>query len=77
MSLSEAKSQVRQFSAAQYLADPEGSQEAALEEVANVYVLAGDLDDEADWDMAYSTGGSNLSSQDSILGDYWRIFKAC
>lgn len=52
MTLSEAKSKVRQFIAAQYPADLENSSTAAPKEVGSIDLLTSDLEGDADSDLA-------------------------
>lgn len=66
MSPSKAKLQVRQLLAARYPANLEESLVAALEEVASIDVLVGDLKGEADWDLSDLTRGPDLGSRASI-----------
>lgn len=54
--LSEARSQVRKLLATHYLLDLEKSPVVAPEEVATIDVLAGDLDGEANLDLANLKG---------------------
>lgn len=61
-----------QFLAARYPADLEKAPAVALQEVTSVDVLAGDLEDEADWDFANLTAGPDLGSRASIHGNYGR-----
>lgn len=77
MYLSEAKSKVRQFLVARCSADLEKSLEAAPEEMANIDMLVGDLQSEADWDFADLTGGPDLGSRPNIRGHYGHLREAC
>lgn len=52
MSLSDMRSQNRQFLSPRYTADMEESQAAAPEDLASIYVLASDLEGEAYGHMA-------------------------
>lgn len=56
MSISEAKSKMRQMLAGWYPADLEKSPAAPLEGMESINVLAGDLEDDPDWDVVGLTG---------------------
>lgn len=45
--------------------------------MASINELTGDLEGEADWDLAILTEGSGLGSQASIHGDYGLLGEAC
>lgn len=75
--LSEAKLQVRKPLSFRYPADFEESEAKAPEKMASIDVLAGDLEGEGDWDLAYLTGGPDLSSRAAICEDYERLREAC
>lgn len=77
MSLLQAVLQVRQFSVARYLPHLEKSPATAPEEVANIHMLAGDLERKAVRDLADLAGGPDLGSLVSICGDYGRFCDAC
>lgn len=69
MFLSDAKSQVRQLLVDWYHADLEQSLDAAPEDVGSIDVLAGELKEEGDWDLANWTGENVFRSRASILDD--------
>lgn len=73
MSLSEAKAQVRQFFAALYHVDFDEPLGAASGEDLSIDVLSGDLEGEAEWDLADLEGGPSLCSRATIQGDYGRF----
>lgn len=60
ISLSEAKSQVPQFLVVRCSVNRKESPAAAVEGVASIDVLTGDLKDKADWTLAGLMGGPNL-----------------
>lgn len=59
-----------------YPAHLEESLEVVPGELAGTYVLTGDLDVEADWDLADLAGGIDLGSQTSIRRGYGRLCEA-
>lgn len=76
ISLSEAKLQVRKFSAARYPADFEESAGASPEELSSIDVLAGYLQSEAAWDLDdFAT--PELDSPVTVHGNYGRLYEAC
>lgn len=77
MSLSEAKSQVRQFLKTKNSGDLEESLIAALDEVASIEGHSSDLYSEADCNLAYFTGDPDLGSRPIICVYYGRLQDAC
>lgn len=70
ISVSEAKSEMRQFLATRYPADLEGSQAAATEEVLSIDGLPSDLEGEIEWDLADLTEGTSMGGLASMHGPY-------
>lgn len=73
MAVSEAKSQVRQFLMTQYLAGPEESMVPAFEDLANINVLADDINHEADSDLNNFSRGTSFDSRPIIPDDCGHI----
>lgn len=77
MFLLEARLQARQFLATRHPSDFEESPAAALEEVASMDVLVGDLEGECDWDWDAFMRVPDLSSRTGICGAYGLVLEAC
>lgn len=73
----EPKPQVSQLLPTLYPDQVEKTPAEALEEVARIDLLAGHLDSKADLDLANLTGGPELGSLSSILGNYGCLLEAC